>query len=398
MSSNTRNSPPQDLVEEDESKYSSPYSQELREYNIGTFEYPDGLAKEPYLQHYVAFFINVREKSEIYRRANETDGILPRASVKEKERLNALSTDETSAPFKAIGNAIKNNPENVALGAAALYGTAGLLKGIKSRNKSAGPLSSLAGAGQLALKSGAVGVGTYLGARLVDYANDQGFFKSIGFSSGRTQRLKEVITLNLEQRPEVRYSANYSIDELGSLAGLFTVLSASKSLDGAALSEAGAAVVSNLSKLNILGSSRSTIDRLRELSTRTKLNPFREVFFENINFRTFNFSYTFFPRSESESKKVNDIIKLFKTHMHPQYSATRAFYVYPSEFNITYYFGEKENQYLHKFATCALMDMNVEYGGDQFATFNNGAPVEIRLTLTFKELDQLGSKEAENGY
>ena len=32
-------------------------------YNIGTLEYPEGLRDKPDLQHYVAFFINVRDKT-----------------------------------------------------------------------------------------------------------------------------------------------------------------------------------------------------------------------------------------------------------------------------------------------------------------------------------------------
>ena len=51
-----------------------------------------------------------------------------------------------------------------------------------------------------------------------------------------------------------------------------------------------------------------------------------------------------------------------------------------------------ENNYLHKFARCALTDMVVDYGGDQFVTFPDGAPIEIGMSLKFQELEQMTSE------
>jgi hypothetical protein len=43
--------------------------------------------------------------------------------------------------------------------------------------------------------------------------------------------------------------------------------------------------------------------------------------------------------------------------------------------------------------------MVVDYGGDQFVTFNDGAPVEIGMTLKFQELEQMTSEGIKNyGY
>jgi len=35
--------------------------------------------------------------------------------------------------------------------------------------------------------------------------------------------------------------------------------------------------------------------------------------------------------------------------------------------------------------------MAVDYGGEQFSTFQDGAPVEVGLSLTFTELESLTS-------
>ena len=144
-----------------------------------------------------------------------------------------------------------------------------------------------------------------------------------------------------------------------------------------------------------------TIQNARKINPRLILdtNPFREVLFESVDYRTFQFSYRFLPRTESETKKIQSIISTFKENMHPEITQQKLFYIYPSEFDIKYFYKNKENKYLHKFARCALTDMVVDYGGDQFVTFNDGAPVEIGMTLKFQELEQMTSEGIKNyGY
>jgi hypothetical protein len=129
-----------------------------------------------------------------------------------------------------------------------------------------------------------------------------------------------------------------------------------------------------------------------ELNTRQKVNPFREVLFESVDYRTFQFSYKFFPKDKVETDHIQSIIKIFKEHMHPELTSDKMFYIYPSEFDIQYFYKDRENPYLHKFARCALTNMSVEYGGEQFVTFLDGSPVEISMSLTFQELEQMTSE------
>ena len=42
--------------------------------------------------------------------------------------------------------------------------------------------------------------------------------------------------------------------------------------------------------------------------------------------------------------------------------------------------------------------MSVEYGGDIFSTFSDGKPVEVNLTLKFKELELLTKERILEGY
>jgi len=73
--------------------------------------------------------------------------------------------------------------------------------------------------------------------------------------------------------------------------------------------------------------------------------------------------------------------------------------VYPSEFNIVYYFNGQPNRHIAKISTCVLTDLSVDYGGSNgFHTFADGTPSEITLRMGFKELETLTKERINVGY
>jgi hypothetical protein len=184
---------------------------------------------------------------------------------------------------------------------------------------------------------------------------------------------------------------------MGVLGGFLTDQSAS----GPNRLAAGQSALLQMAKIPSLlpGFGQASPADIIQLAAKAKTNPFREVFFEGIDYRKFNFRYKFMPRTLSESKNVLNIITTFKQHMHPEVSRSGYFYIYPSEFEIEYCYGKQENKYFNRIAQCALTDMSVEYGGEQFSSFNNGAPTEINLTLSFRELELVTKNSIlEKGY
>lgn len=135
-------------------------------------------------------------------------------------------------------------------------------------------------------------------------------------------------------------------------------------------------------------------------STGLAVNPKKEQVFKQVDFRTFTFSYQFFPRSPEEAQSVRDIIKQFKLHMHPEYLDSGQFlYIFPSEFDIIYYTDKKENLNLHRHTSCVLTDMNVSYAPQgTFNAFAGGMPSQINMQLTFRELSLLTKQDIDNGY
>jgi hypothetical protein len=119
-------------------------------------------------------------------------------------------------------------------------------------------------------------------------------------------------------------------------------------------------------------------------------NAKAEQLFKGVDFRTFNLEYQFTPKSEDEAKAVLDIIRLFRYHMLPEFYDDASFlYIYPSEFEVKYYKGDKENEFLEKQMTAVLTNCNINYTPNgQFNTFENGMPTQINMNLTFKELSK----------
>lgn len=132
----------------------------------------------------------------------------------------------------------------------------------------------------------------------------------------------------------------------------------------------------------------ANMKRTQRIARVTPGNSKKELLFNSVNFRTFDFNYQFTPKSRDEAANVMNIIRIFKHHMLPEYAnASKSIYIYPSEFNVKYYKGNRENEYIEKQMTAVLEAVNIDYTPNgQFNTFVNGMPQQINLTLRFKEL------------
>lgn len=377
-------------------------NQVVGSYRVGTLQYPDDLRSpnREDLQHYVAFFINVREKSKKFRDTDQFSQY--KVSEDEQRRLdilrNAYGRRDTQASATDAINNLTANKEALPRLAAGITAVVDVATSSNFR-------SAITGLPLTAAKAGLAYVGTsFIQSSIKDLASKEG--GRVPFADGKTKRLQDVITLHLEERPSVKYGVNYTDTDLSALTGIFlegSAAYASNSLEQAN-PEIRARVLAELAKMPAFltgGTSAIAggfINQLREIYTKTKTNPFRETFFESVDYRSFVFRYKFFPKNLKESQSVQNIIKTFKIHMFPELTSNRMFYVYPSEFDIEYYYKDDRNPYLHKFTRCVLTDMNIDYGGEQYATFSDGAPVEISMSLTFREIEQLNSEMVENGY
>lgn len=346
-------------------------------FDIGLYTYPADLTSQDLL-HYVQFNIVVRDKSEAYR------------------------PEENPTPVDPVEGTASPSAEDLeTVGTAAVGFGAGTIALTLTNQLT----NSLFTSGNKFINKGA-SVATSVAAAAFGFKESTAILRENQFLKNATYRTKDVITLHVDGPPTVRYNVNYSNKDIGMLAGLVgpgsdlfksisegDITGAFSQLSNTG-GEVGAAFLTQLAKFPSIfgaGDARAALSKASGAS----LNPFREVIFESVDPRTFIFKYKFLPKSKTESNMVRDIVNLFKYHMYPDISENKLFFIYPSEFEIKYLFRGSENEYLHTFARCALESMDVSYGGDQFSSFRDGAPTEVNMTLTFRELEVLTKQSSQ---
>lgn len=210
------------------------------------------------------------------------------------------------------------------------------------------------------------------------------------------KRLKAAIALYIPNQLSVRYSVGWGEEDTFALSAIAKGASEiGRSMNNDAnLKRSGSAATEGIIAAAL---GKAPLGKEIGIAAGIAANPKKEQAFKNVDFRTFSFDYQFAPRSENEAQNVLNIIRAFKYHMHPEFKSTNEFlYLYPSEFDITYYKGENENLNIHRHTSCVLTEMNVNYTPNGvFTTFPNGMPTQIAITLTFKELMLLSKETIE---
>ena len=129
------------------------------------------------------------------------------------------------------------------------------------------------------------------------------------------------------------------------------------------------------------------------------INPQLELIYEGTDFRSFRFSFMFYPRSKKEAVEILDIIDSFTFHQAPEIlsSSFGRYLVPPSEFEIEFRYNGGINPNIPKVAPCVLTSISVDYAPSGFASYETlmsanqperggtGMPVAIRMDLSFKE-------------
>ena len=120
-------------------------------------------------------------------------------------------------------------------------------------------------------------------------------------------------------------------------------------------------------------------------------NPHEEMFFSNVEMREFSFQHKLIAFEESDTDEIDKIVNTFKYYASPGLTEKKRQMTYPAQFQIKFFrqVGDvvRQNLYLPHLKRCALTSVEVNHAAsDSWATHHNGAPADIDLTLSFKEL------------
>nr|DAG58728.1 MAG TPA: Baseplate wedge protein [Caudoviricetes sp.] len=347
--------------------------------------YPDDLVnnREEYGNSYTVFFISVHHDSVL-----QSGGSI---STTEKKYTNAKGS-----AIKKL--ATEQGGQTVLTGGAALgMGTAMGALGSKAGSMAGGVF------GGNAFGMVGKGVGVTIGASVAsEFVSDQ-LVDSTGKSKVEYKQQKACIVLptpNVSTNYSLSWSEtdNFTLGNLMEIGGNIGNTLNSENVDGF-MNTMGEIVKKN-SDIGLALMSKAPMygDVLSKAMGKT-YNPRKEQLFKEVNFRDFNFTYTFSPRSEQEAKNVMAIINQFKYHAHPDMKDGDFLFIYPSEFDIVHYFDGRPNKLMPRHATSVLNSVTIDYSPNgNYSVFPNGMPTMIRMTLNFKELAILTKKDIAAGY
>ncbi len=129
------------------------------------------------------------------------------------------------------------------------------------------------------------------------------------------------------------------------------------------------------------------------------LNPNMELLFKSIQLQTFSYTFTFTARSAEEGNIIKAIIRTFKKRMSPKSTtdsgaAAGLFIAAPDVFEIKFMKGGEMHPFLPRHKVCALTNMQTNYtGGGSYATYYDGTPVNVSMTLSFTELSPVYAED-----
>lgn len=227
------------------------------------------------------------------------------------------------------------------------------------------------------------------------------------------------ISMYMPSTMKVNYGAGWSEYEnvgakMKALSGM-DLLGAAKSLGEGNMSDLYDKTIGGLANANLMqlvkyGASNvadaklnpaySQLVRDAMFKERKIVNPFVSQMYEGPVFRQFQLDFGLYARNASESYSISDIIKAFKMAMHPNavQGTESVFFDFPYVFDI--FFITPATDKMFNIKRAVLTDMMVDYAGAGTASFFNStwAPVDIQMSLTFKEMELLTQNEIDDNY
>lgn len=134
------------------------------------------------------------------------------------------------------------------------------------------------------------------------------------------------------------------------------------------------------------------------------INPLVAVIYSHPNLRTFQYDFTFAPKSAHEAAEVEKIINKFRYHAAPdiQEGSAGLLFKIPEKWSVEHYCntgqnGFKLNWRIPQIRSCVLEAVNVNYTPQgQFITYSDDYPVAVTLRLAFKETQFITKKDIKD--
>lgn len=219
----------------------------------------------------------------------------------------------------------------------------------------------------------------------------------------KTQLTKDFISLYMPDTLHFTYNQEYDSLSLGdSILGQLGAAGASVADGTAKATDAGISALKAIISEKVGKGAGSAVALAAYAATGAVVNPLLEVLYRSPQFRTFQYDFRFYPRSEREAVEVQKIINLLKYHSAPEFEEGKGIglLIPPSQFDIKFFYSGSENKNIPQIGTCVLKTIDVNYAPNGWASYEvpgqnsatlggTGMPVAIQLSLQFQEITYL---------
>lgn len=227
--------------------------------------------------------------------------------------------------------------------------------------------------------------------------------------SGNNVRIDTSIALHMPANIETSYRSNWNASNLGTIGAIMDAWTGVGDLSEMSTwenmwntSKEALPEILALTGIKMLDTLPGKIKDSYLWANQMVENPYVEVLFEGVSNRTFNFTFKFMAKSVEEQEMVRKIVDTLKFHRAPEkkLSKSNLYWSYPSTFDLTFLTKHgTENKWLFKISTCAMTDLNVQYGGENhFASHEDSSPFMTKITMGFTELSVLDKSLIKQGF
>lgn len=115
-------------------------------------------------------------------------------------------------------------------------------------------------------------------------------------------------------------------------------------------------------------------------------NPRKQAIFQSIEPRSFSFQYSFNPKSESDARDLQQLLRAIKAYSLPSETNWEAFYDFPVEFQIEFANVDKESFPEPAYCVCTGITSNFDTDG-RIQIMSDGRPATVNFTMEFLETE-----------
>ena len=153
----------------------------------------------------------------------------------------------------------------------------------------------------------------------------------------------------------------------------------------------------------LLGQDQNLFGEILGRETGAVINENIELLFRGVTLREgFSLAFDLAPRDDNESRIIREMVYFLKAEMSPKKgtasgAAGGLFLTAPSVFKVQYMSGGRPHPYLNRFKICALQSLGLNFtGSNTYATYSDGTPVHMNLSLNFQELTPIYREDYES--